>query len=431
MLRGLGRFLQSGKLARFYSVADQAAQGVANIVATALLGRCLPSADFGALGLALGTYYVVAGFQRSAIVLPYIVEQERFETPADERKYHADWWWLNVLGSVLLVAALLLLAGALNFLAHWYPPIRWGVTPLCLAAGITPPLLWAEHVRRWLFKIERADLVGLVSGGYAVALIATAFTLPGIRNDAVSGAVAWIAAGLVATFLPLLLLRPVAPRWSRSLDCFRRHRRFAVWLALTNLPYMVYSSATVVVFIGMLNGPAAAAVFTAARTLANPAVSLMSAVDSVDKPKAAKALAEQGVAGLRKALANTRGVLMLTTGLYLAVVALFAPALLHLAFHDRYADIVGEVRWLALAIFLFCLSQPSETLLIILRVGETMFLTRTITAVITIAALVAGGRHGVQGMAVGLAIAFAINLLVLMLVERRVSAIHATRVVPV
>jgi len=266
MQSGLGQFLRSAKLARLYALADQGAQGLANLVAISVLGRHLPTGQFGAVGMAMGLYYVVAGFHRSAVILPYITEHG-----SDDRAYHSDWWWLNVLFGAGLTAILLGLAGGLALGTEWWPQAIWGVMPLALGALMTLPLLCAEHLRRWLYKRERADLVALVSGIY----------------------LAWALAGSVATLLPLVWLRPAWPDWPASWNCLARHRRFASWLALTIVPYMVYSSATVVVFIGLFNGPLAAAVFTAGRTLTNPAISMVSAVDSIDKPRAARAFAEQ------------------------------------------------------------------------------------------------------------------------------------------
>jgi O-antigen/teichoic acid export membrane protein len=164
-------------------------------------------------------------------------------------------------------------------------------------------------------------------------------------------------------------------------------------------------------------------VFTAARTLTNPAVSIVSAVDSVDKPRAARALAIGGMAGLRQAVGRTRLFLVVVTGAYLGLVACAAQPLLDLAFHHRYSGITLEVRVLAAAIFLFCLNQPSETMLIMLRASATMFATRSATAVLTVGLLIAGSGAGVTGMALGIALAQAANLVFLMvgahLAERR------------
>ncbi len=415
------RGLRSGNLARLCSLADQGAQGVANILATAALGRCLLSDQFGAIGVAIGIYYFMAGFHRSAVVLPYITEHETFADAAAERRYHSDWWWFGLIAALGLSAVLVALALLLDLLRMWEPSWSWGIMPLLLGAMITPPLLCAEQTRRWLYKIDRADLVALVSLFSAAVLVMTAFATPLIGANARTGALAWVASGLFGTMIALLVLRPTAPSLARSFNCFHRHRHFATWLALTIIPYVFYSSATVVILIGIFDGPLAAAVFTAARTLTNPAVSFVSAIDSIDKPRAAHALATQGIRGLRHSVRRTRLLLIAVTGSYLAAVALFAQPLLDLAFHHRYSGITHDVRVLAAAFFMFCLNQPSETMLIVLRASRTMFVTRSATAVLTLALLFAGSGHGVAGMAIGMALAQAGNLLFLLSAERWVE----------
>jgi O-antigen/teichoic acid export membrane protein len=422
--------LRSANLARLCSLVDQGAQGVANILATSALGRNLPSDQFGAIGVAIGIYYFVAGFHRSAVVLPYITEHEVPASAAGARRYHSDWWWFNLIAALALSGVLVVLALALEMMRVGEPAWSWGITPLLLGAMITPPLLCAEQTRRWLYKIGRADMVALVSVFSAGILVATAFAAPLIRASALTGALAWVASGVFGTLVTLLVLRPSALSLTRSLNCFSRHRDFATWLALTILPYVFYSSATVVILIGIFDGPLAAAVFTAARTLTNPAVSFVSAIDSIDKPRAAYALATQGMKGLRQSVRRTRLLLIMVTGLYLSVVAVFAQPLLDLAFHHRYSGITLEVRLLAAAFFLFCLNQPSETLLIVLRASRTMFVTRSATAILTLGLLFAGSGRGVAGMAIGMAVAQGANLLFLLIAERWVERRWTPAMVP-
>ena len=421
MLAKISALSRSGNLARIYSVGDQGAQGVANLLAIAALGRVLPSSQFGAIGMAIGIHYFVAGFHRSAVVLPYITEQEGAAGAAAGRRYHSDWWWFGLIAALALSAALVALALLFDVLQVRIPVLSWGIAPLLQGAMITLPLLSADQARRWLYKIGRADLVALVSLGSAGVLVITAISVPLIHAGALNGALPWVASGVFGTMATLLVLRPTAPSLARSLDCFKRHRSFATWLALTNIPYAFYSSATVVILIGIFDGPLAAAVFTAGRTITNPAVSFVSAIDSIDKPRAAHALATHGMTGLRHAVRHTRLLLLAVTGLYLATVACFAQPLLDFAFHHRYSGITQEVRLLAAAFFLFCLNQPSETLLIVLRASRTMFVTRLATAALTLLLLYAGSSHGVAGMAIGMAVAQAGNLLFLLVAERWVE----------
>lgn len=169
-------------------------------------------------------------------------------------------------------------------------------------------------------------------------------------------------------------------------------RQFAFWQALTNIPYAVYNS-SVTVIIGMFGGAVAAAGFTVARTLTNPAISMMTAVDSLDKPRAARALQADGLPGLSRSVRRTRRLLMLLCGAYLGVLALVADPVITWAFGGLYDDQVDEVRVLAAAFFLICLNQPSETFLIVLRDSKLLLGTR-IAAAAAIATLAFGSRYG-------------------------------------
>lgn len=407
--------LRDRRLARVYALADQGFQGLGSIVASAVLGRSLPADQFGAVGVAIGAYYFVAGFHRSAITLPYVTEHREDGDADGDRAYHSDWWWLSIAAALALSVALVALAGVVQV---GFARQQWLALPLLLGAAITPPLLAADFARRWFYKRDRADLAAVVSALFFVALVGGAAIAGRVMPDARGGAAAWGGAALAATLLAVAILRPAAPAARRAWGRFAPHAPFAGWLSLNIFPYTLYSTATVVILIGALLGPAAAAVFTAARTLTNPAVSIVSAIDSTDKPRAAKALAERGTPGLRGAIGNTRRTLIVLTGGYLALVALFAHPLIALAFHGRYAGVEHDVQLLCAAFFLFCLNQPSETLLIVLRASRTLFVTRTATAIVTLVALVLAIPHGVPGMAVAIAVSQLANIIALGLAER-------------
>lgn len=407
--------LRGPRLARVFALADQGFQGLGNIAASAILGRSLSQEQFGAVGVAIGAYYFVAGFHRSAITLPYLTEHRAPGDPLEDRRYHSDWWWLSGAASIALALALVVIAWLL-----WatYSHLSWLAMPLVAGAAITVPLLAAEFARRWFYKIQRADLAATISAVFFVALLAGALIAAHIHSARL-GIASWAIAAALAALLALAWLRPSRPAVARARARIAPHAQFAGWLSLNIFPYTVYSTATVVLLIGALLGPGAAAVFTAARTLTNPAVSIVSAIDSTDKPRAAAALAERGAAGLRHAIGDTRRTLILLTGSYLALVALFARPLIDAVFHGQYAGVERDVQLLCAAFFLFCLNQPSETLLIVLRQSRTLFVTRLATAVVTLAALVVSIPHGVPGMAIAIATSQLANILFLGIAERR------------
>ncbi len=404
----------STRYARIFALADQGLQGVGSLIALALLGRTLSAAEFGLVGIAIGAYYFVAGFHRSAIILPYITEHFDHDDLAERRGYHSDWWWLSVMASLVLALALLAIAMVIGGL---FPSLAWLVKPLVYGAAITPTMIAAEFMRRWLFKLERADLAALLSLSFFVTLIAAAALAAHFRPDTEAGVFAWGIAGLVATLVGFMAVRPRGIHTGKSWQAFVPHRQFATWLSLNIFPYTVYSTATVVILIGSLLGPYAAAVFTAVRTLTNPAVSIVSAIDSTDKPRAAKALAQGGITGLRRSIRNTRLTVIALTGVYLLLIAAAAGPLMDLVFDNKYSGTQNEVRLLCLAFFLFCLNQPSETLLIVLRASRTMFFTRLCTAIATLIALYFAIPHGIAGMALAIAASQLVNILLLTTAE--------------
>lgn len=417
LLAPVERRIGAGCAARLYALADQGSSGVANILAFAMLGRALPVAEFGAIGMMIGVHYIVAGFHRSAIVLPFTTDQSADLTPAARLAGASGWWWLSLALAGLLALALALLGFGVALAGRALPSWRWLAEPLLLAALVTPAMLTWEFARRWLYKNERADLVSVCSLVYFATLVLVAWAAARHAPTAVAGAAAWIAASLAAFVPAAAALRPAAFDRAAAAARIRNHGAQAGWLAATNLPYSVYSSASIVVLIGLLVGSVAAAVFSAARTLTNPAMSIVTAIDSLDKPRAAAVYAREGIAGLRAVVRRSRRAIALATGLYLGLVALFAGPLVALVFDGQYAGLEREVRLLALGFFLFGLNLPSETMLIVLRAGGTMLAVRSATALATIVALALGSAYGVSGMAIAFSLTQAANLVALRWIE--------------
>ncbi|MCC6828170.1 MAG: hypothetical protein IT550_08075 [Novosphingobium sp.] len=414
----LERRIGSVATARLWAVADQGASGVANVLVFALFGRGLTPHDFGSIGMMMGLYYFIGGFHRSAIVLPFTTWHRTDADAIDVHRDDSNWWWLG-LGLALLVSAGTGIAALVVRLAGAYvPDVQWLVEPLYLTALVTPALLAWEFARRWLYKIERPQLVAACSGLYLVVLVAGALLAGRYAPDSFAAAMVWVLASIVALVVALMRLVPMAFDRAAAALITRENKAHAAWLAATNLPYSIYSTASIVVWIGLFMGPLEAAVFTAARTLTNPAISVVSAIDSIDKPRAARALVREGIPGLRRIVRNSRISIAVATGLYLGGVAILATYLTHLAYGGQYTGLEEEVRWLALGFFLFSLNLPSETMLIVLRAGPVMLTVRCITAAITLAALAFSARHGVAGMAGGFAASQFINCLLLIGAER-------------
>jgi O-antigen/teichoic acid export membrane protein len=405
---------------RLASFADQGFQGVGNIIAMALFAHTLPRGDFGALGVAIGLYYFVFGLHRSAVVLQFIVSTAR--PGAFEAKDRRAWFWLNALLVLALCGGLSLLA--IGALALRGPVAQEPLFVKALQAALvmTPCLLMAEFSRRLLYQAHlpaSAALAGVLQFGVMLGVAIAANRLGGGLTWA---ALAWSAGGLASLAVSLLVMPPGAPGGLRhGLARWLENPGNVLWQCLNTIPYSIANSSLTVI-VGAFGGGVAAATFNVAKTLANPATAMVSAVDSLDKPRAARALAQGGLPALRDSIGRTRRLLVLLTGGYLLVVMLLAHLVVPLAFGPAYQGAELSVRVLAVGFFLMCLNQPSETLLIVLGAGRLMFLTRLVAAIATVAGLALAARHGVLGAAAAVTVAQLINLAGLMMAESKALA---------
>lgn len=413
----VARRIGNGGVSRLAAVVDQGANGLGNMVALALLGRALPQADFGAVGTMIGLYYILAGFHRSAFVLIFTTTYRKGNAPARDHRENSTWWWVS-LAAAIGFAALLGLAALLVALPGVWPRLAWTALPLTLAMIMAPPMLAWEFARRWLYKIDRADVVAVCALVYLTVQILSAWLIARHAPSAFAGSLSWVAASVLATVVAMPWLAPGRPSAKLAAALVKRHRATAGWFVATNVPYSVYSSASIVVWIGIFMDVLATAVFTAARTLTNPAISLVSAIDSIDKPRAARALAAEGPAGLLRVVHRTRLTIAVATGLYLGAVSLFADDLTALVFAGSYQGMGTEIRILALGFFFFGLNLPSETMMIVLRAGRTMLAVRSVAAALTLAALAIGSVYGIRGMTMAFAVSQGMILLLFHVAER-------------
>ncbi|QUD86038.1 lipopolysaccharide biosynthesis protein [Phenylobacterium montanum] len=404
---------------RLASFADQGLQGVANILMSALLARSLSHEQFASIGVMLGVNYFAFGLHRANVILPFIV------AAAEDEKHgrtSGAWWWASTAFAGLSLVALALITGALALVATlWNPSIDWAVRALAYATFAAPAMMLAEFARRWLYQAKLPATAALTSVLYSLSGLAVIIATRGMHNGAISAS-AWTLGGVLGMLPGAIALWPGMPDWRESYRRWRTHAHFAFWQGMAHIPFAVYNS-SLVVLVGALAGPTAAASFTATRTLCNPAISTVTAVDSLDKPRAARALVSGGLPGLRGSVNRTRLLLATLTGAYLGLIVLFAGPVLKVAFGEAYAGHAQEVRVLALGFFMMCLNLPSETYLIVLRAGRLMFIGRMLTAVVSVAFIWWGSRQwGLMGTAGAIAASQLFNL-----INLRVSEAIAAR----
>jgi O-antigen/teichoic acid export membrane protein len=401
----------TGRLASF---ADQGIQGVGNVVVSAILARSLTHEGFAAIGLMLGVHYFILGTHRSGIVLPYILTSADAE--ARGGGHGRDWWWFNLSSVGVICALLIAVASAATLALRSYPDLAWIATALRLAAVVSPSLILAEFGRRMLYQMHRPATAAFCSTVYFVLNVGGAVLVFYCFRTAEAGAATWIVGGLASAGVSALSVWPGRPRLGRAVTAWWSNRSFAFWQVLTNVPYSVYNSSAVLL-VGAFGGAIATAAFTVARTVTNPAISMVTAVDSMDKPRAARAAARDGVAGLKASIRRTRMLLLMLTGSYLGLLVIFAGPLLALAFGDAYRAQANEIRVLAVAFFLICMNQPSETLLIVCRQSRLMLTTRLLAAGFCVVAIFIGSKFGLMGVAIGLATTQLFNLVNLHMAE--------------
>ena len=402
-------------LDRLVSFVDQGFQGVANVLVSALLARALTKTEFASIGLMLGIYYFVLGLHRAHVVLPFILDgQEESEAGAVQDR----WWTFNVIFVAASAVVLALIALAAFWLTSARPNLAWICYGLAFAAAVTPALLMAEFARRWLYQARRPHVAALASAVYFILNVGIAAVVYVRHAGPIFGVGSWIVAAGCFT-LVAFSVQPARPASIASaLKVWAGHRQFTLWQMMTHFPYALYNN-SVVILISSFGGAAATVAFTVARSLNSPVQSVVSAVDLLDKPRAVRALMNDGIAGLRRSVQRTRRLLVLINGAYGLALVIYAPWVLKILFGPGYLQYAQEVRLLAVAFFLTCLNQPSETLLIVLRESKVMFAIRLSVAVAVVAAMaVASPLYGAAGCIGALCAAQVLNLIELWVAER-------------
>jgi O-antigen/teichoic acid export membrane protein len=403
--------------ARIGSFADQGFQGVGNILVNIMLVHALTHEEFAGIGVMIGIHFFAWGLHRSNIVLPLIVNaSDAAAGPRDEDA----WWWINLI-SVALICAALAVARAIFGMLDPEPTHRWLVSAIGWAAIASPWICFIEFGRRRLYQQRRGVMAAFASAvSTGVMLAVAAIDWRGGLHNALLGACAWAFGGMAGTLVATLAAPPRRVAWSEIRQVWRRHQHFALWQSATAVPYAFYTT-IVVILVAAFSGAAGAAAYTAARTLINPAMALVSAIDTLDKPRAAKALLDGGVLGLQASIRRTLFTVIGLTGPYLFVLTLFSSLILRTVFGPGFGGYGLAVSFLAVAGFFACLNQAPETNLIVLRAGQSMFAVRMGVAVLTVICMAAGARYlGFLGCTIALLLINILNFVALRLASQRV-----------
>jgi len=388
------------------ALIEQGLVSGAHLLAFVLFARALPASTWGVFGMAHAIVLFAQGFQRAWVTIPMIPYSAGGSGWASQRPA-----WL-ARHSLLLLAALLLLgaasAGAAAARAGWL------VQSLALSTLLAAPLLVQEFARRAAVQEARWRLLAAMGCLYAVTLLAATLAL---RGQLAAGA--WaptlamsLAAGASALLYAATARLPLLSLPARTAQAPHQppagYRQYGAWATLCHLGHAGYNFG-VQAMLAAWSGPAAVGAFHACRTLVQPVATLAGALDGIDKPQAAAALAAQGPAAMRRVLRRSSGLAMLLAVPYLLGVALAAAPLLQWLYAERYAG-QGPAVWLwCLVAMCSLLAQPVESGLYVARRTRTLFQVRTVAALAsltTAAALVPA--HGTPGALASMALGFAL-----------------------
>ncbi len=393
---------------------DQSSMALTRLGGLLVFARLMSVEAFGALALVVSIIFILNNSQRSLVILPYILSCKNAQNVEAEG---AAWFWIDLIVSA---ATCLVLLGAWGIsIAVDAPP--WVGHALFYSALGAPPLLAFTFLRRWAYQNRRYGAVLWMVSAYILAFAAG------------TGA-AWLWREVHA--LPFLTLAgaPLAglivgsiggrDHWTRPpRDLFARWRRtvrFSGWAFLSFLAGAVYTNGMNIVTAAFI-GAAGSAAFGATRTLVAPVVTLTSASDMIDKPRATRAFLKNGIPGLRRVVRATLGFLFALGLPYLTLVFIFSGDLLSLFYGHKYAGLETELRVWVFAMLFQMMANPLATQLVILADTRRVFLACAAGALVTLAtAAVTLPVYGsVTAALVAMAIGRGVNILGLFLMTRR------------
>jgi len=383
---------------RAVGLYDQALASLVTFGQTLAYARVMASEQFGLFAMTLAALLVAQMLQRTLVVLPMIVSQSEQAEPEFRGWRRVNGLILALsLGLVAAVASAALLAGA-----------RPEGTALVLCATVAialPPVLVYEFTRRVLYlQQRRAHILRLSAANFLLQGAGLVLVIV-CDGGALLAVAAMALAGALAAAVGWSGIHWGTSAQADACALAARYRADMAWNLAAAVPYAGFNTA-MPMLLGFLSGPAAAGMFTATRLLLAPVTTLIAAVDSVDKPRAARSLLEGGGAALRRSLLATLRSLLLLGGVYLLLAGLFADEILRLLLGADYPLLAGSAWAWSVVGLLMMAGQPLETGLLVLRRTRWYFWTRFSALVVAMLPLTTmlerlGYAAGIVAMAAG------------------------------
>jgi O-antigen/teichoic acid export membrane protein len=401
------KFLRYFQSFRIFSLLEQGIISVTNFTALIVLARLLTKDEFGIFALAFTIAIFVQGFQRAMISLPLVTFNPVIALLRKELSHWTCLLWL-------LSITLSLLLGSAWFISLLLGVESWLQQAFLGAAVLIVPLFAYEFLRRYAFiEIQRLLRLAVIAALYSLSYLSMLIYCISHTKSAFGGIIALAGASLLAAILGFwqYRLNPFTlPRFSSFFSFLGKLGSFWKWAVLSHVAYSGYNYANMFI-LSAFSGSAGAAIYSATRNLAQPLVILQTAIDNIDKPRASRALFDGGFPSMARSLWDTAKLLIVLGLAYSIVMALAAPAVLHIFYAGKYDSYVIEViLWLGGSLLLL-VGQPLESGLYILKRPDLLFQGRLWATVVSIiAALLLIPSYGVRGALVAFMVGWLASL---------------------
>jgi O-antigen/teichoic acid export membrane protein len=373
----LSRLLAVLKSRRGAALLDQGLISGSNFLILLYGARLVPAEQWGEFGFAYATVLFGQGFQRAMVTIPMITFSAQLQQWAI---HEASWAALNIRLAFSACLLALGVAAASTFLGF-----VWAANSALMAAMLSIPLFCMEFGRRAAIQGEKYSTLVLSACSYAIGAWLTVAAM-----QACGSANRWLPVAAVVGGAMLSYAVAVGGRISRMIGNLERgtygkeYLEFGLWASLGHLGFSGYNFG-MQALLGAIAGPAALGAFHACRTLLQPINTLVGAMDSIDKPRAANAYASEGRSGLFGILGRSATVIGVFAGAYIAAALSVNDWLLAMAYGEKYIDQGNVLAMWCLVAGVTALAQPIESGLYVIRRTRELFYSRLMASIVSIA----------------------------------------------
>ncbi len=367
------------KSARYLSLAEQGLISGSNFLVLIAAARILPKEQWGALSFSMAMLLLFQGLlQRAFVLLPMSTTGSSSEESFRNLEF---WRWVQAATTVVILVLLTTsYLGARRYLDPWV------AESIQVAAIIMVPSFYMEFLRRAVLLTSTMRRLLMMAVAYAsvIALSASTALWLGYKPDLLAFGYCLSAAALASC-----LCAGIRP-WVRggvrqpegwTLPSFWRFGRWSVAASLGSAGY----SFGIQAILATMVGPVGLASYAAARNLVQPVNTLMQAMDNIDKARAGRSFARDGMAGIWDVIRHSWSWLFMLAGPYLVLVAVLSDAILPLVYGSKYGDISDQVRLWCVVLAAMVVVQPLETALYAVRRPDLLFYGRLPSACLAMA----------------------------------------------